>query len=107
MPWAAAEGSERVPVAGDGLMAPGCRGPAFADVIRPAHGELAGEQEDLLLMASQPGPEGVSGVVTVVQVPQPVVDDPRGDRSVVASVQVIEYLLVKGGVPAGGAASTA
>jgi hypothetical protein len=40
-------------------------------------------------------------VVPVVPVPEPVVDDAVGDGLVVAFPQVIEYLLVKGGVAAG------
>ncbi len=40
-------------------------------------------------------------MVPGVPVPQPVVDDPGGDRGVVAFPQVIEYLLVQGSVPAG------
>jgi len=82
-------------------MALGGLGAALGDIIRPAHGEFAGEQEDLFLIAAQPGPERVSGVVPVVPVPQPVVDDPGRDRGVGAFAQVIEDLLVQGGVPAG------
>ena len=65
-------------------------------------GEVAGEQEDLFLVVAQPGAERVAGVVpAVVPVPQPVVDDPGGDGIIVAFPQVIEDLLVQGGVPAG------
>jgi hypothetical protein len=64
-----------MPVAGDGLVAFRGLGAAFADVVRPAHGEDAGEQEDLFLVVAQPGAEGVAGVVPVVPCPQPVVDD--------------------------------
>ena len=74
---------------------------ALTDIIRPAHGEFAGEQEDLFLVVAQPGAERVSGVVAVVPVPQPVVDDPGRHGGVVAFPQVIEYLRVEGGVAAG------
>jgi hypothetical protein len=60
-----------MPVAGHGLMALGCLGTALGDVIRPAHSEDTGEQEDLLLIVQQPGPERVSGVVPVVPVSIP------------------------------------
>ena len=50
---------------------------AFGDIVRPAHGEVAGEQEDLFLVVAQPGAEGVAGVVPVVPVPEPVVDPER------------------------------
>src|SRR5258707_9107964 len=90
-----------MPVAGHGLMALGGPGAALGDIIRPAHSEFAGEQEDLFLIAAQPAAQRVAGVVPVVPVPQPVVDDPGRDRAVVAFTQVIEELLVQGGVPAG------
>src|ERR1700746_3484387 len=45
----AGEGSEGVPVAGDGLVALGCFRSALGDVGRPVRGEDAGEHEDLLL----------------------------------------------------------
>jgi hypothetical protein len=61
-----------------------------------------GEQEDLFLIVAQPGAEGVAGVIpAAVPVPQPVVDDPGPDCGIVAFPQVIECLLVQGGVPAG------
>jgi hypothetical protein len=77
---------------------------AFAprsDIIRPVDAEVAGEQEDLLLIAAQPGTEPVAGVVPVVPVPQPVVDDPCLHGGVVAFPQVIEELRVQAGVAAG------
>ena len=82
-------------------MALGCFRTALGHIIRPAHGEVAGEQEDLFPVVAQPGPERVAGVVPLVPVPQPVVDDPGGDGGVVAFAQVIEDLLVQGGVLAG------
>jgi hypothetical protein len=36
-----------MPVPGDGLMAFRCFGAALADIVRPAHGEVTGEQENL------------------------------------------------------------
>src|SRR6266581_7368866 len=91
-----------MPVAGHGLMAFRGFRSALRDVIRPADGEEAGEQENLFLIFAQPGAEGVPGVVpAAVPVPQPVVDDPGRDRIVVAFPQVIEDLLVQGGIPAG------
>ena len=75
MPWAAAdvevaaqaapaaEGGQGMPVAGDGLVPLRGFRSAFRDVIRPAHGEDSGEQEDLFLVFAQPGAEGVAGVV--------------------------------------------
>ena len=69
---------------------------ALRDVIRPADGEDAGEQEDLFPVIAQPGAEGVPGVVpATVPVPQPVVDDPGGNGGVVAFQKVIECLLVQ------------
>jgi hypothetical protein len=91
-----------MPVARDGLRALGCFRAALGHIVRPAHGEVAGEQEDLFPVVAQPGPERVAGVVPLVPVPQPVVDDPGGDGGVVAFAQVIEDLLVQAGVPAGG-----
>ena len=52
-----------VPVAGDGLVALGGFGAALGDVVRPVHGEVAGEQEDLLLVLAQPAAQRVAGVV--------------------------------------------
>ena len=56
-------------------MASGLRA-SFGYVVRPVHGEVAGEQEDLFLVLAQPPGEGVSGVVPFVPVPEPVVDEP-------------------------------
>ncbi len=84
----AGERGEGMPVARDGLMALGCFRAALGHIIRPAHGEVAGEQEDLFPVVAQPGPERVAGVVPLVPVPQPVVDDPGGDGGVVAFAQV-------------------
>ena len=58
-------------------MALGGFGAALGDIVRPAHGEVAGEQEDLLLVVAQPGAERVAGVVPGVPVPQPVVVIPK------------------------------
>ena len=91
-----------MPVSGDGLVPFRGFRSALRDVIRPADGEVAAEQEDLFLVVAQPGAEGVAGVVpAAVPVPQPVVDDPGGDGGVVAFAQAVECLLVQGGVPAG------
>ena len=73
---------------------------AFGDIIRPAHGEVAGEQEDLLPVLFQPAAESVAGVVPGVPVAQPVVRPAEGGGGVVAFEQVIEDLLVQGGVAA-------
>jgi len=54
---------------------------ALGDVVRPVHGEIAGEQEDLFFVAAQPAAERVAGVVPVVPAPQPVVDDAEGTAS--------------------------
>jgi hypothetical protein len=59
-------------------------GAALGDVVRPLDGGLAGEQPDLAGVVAQPAAEDVAGVVAVVPVPQPVVDDPEGDGLVVA-----------------------
>ena len=74
----AGEGGERMPVAGDGLVALGGFRAAFGDVGCPVHGEVAGEQEDLLLILAQPAAQRVAGMVPLVPVPQPVVDDAEG-----------------------------
>ena len=71
-------------------MAPGGFRAALGDVIRPVHGEVAGEQEDLLLVAAQPAAQRVAGVVPVVPVPQPVVRRPEGGGGVVAFPQAVE-----------------
>src|SRR5262249_32895729 len=99
-PAPAGEGGKRVPGAGHRLVALGWLGAGLGDVVRPVDGEVAGEQEDLFLVVAQPAAERVAGVVSGVPVPQPVVDDPGPDRGVVTFPQVIEYLLVQGGVPA-------
>ena len=113
MPWAAAgievaadaapagEGRKGVPVPGDGLVALGAFRAALGDIVRPVHGEITGEQEDLFLVAAQPCAERVAGMVPVVPVPQPVMDDPGPDRLVVAFPQVIKQLRVQAGVAAG------
>jgi len=46
-----------------GLVAFRCLRAALGDVVSPAHGEVAGEQEDLFLVFAQPAGECVSGVV--------------------------------------------
>ena len=100
-PAPAGEGGQGMPVAGDGLVPLGGFGAALADIVRPAHGEIAGEQEDLFLVVAQPAGERVAGMVPGVPVAQPVVDPPGGDGGVVAFAQVIEYLRVEGGAAAG------
>jgi hypothetical protein len=89
-----------MPVAGDGLVAFGGFGSALADVVRPIHGKVAGEQEDLLLVVTQPAGEGVPGMVPGVPVPEPVVDDPGPDGGVIAFAQVIEDPGIQGGAAA-------
>jgi hypothetical protein len=79
----------------------GCFRSALAGIVRPVDAEVAGEQEDLLFIAAQPGAEGVAGVVPVVPVAQPVVDDPGRDRGVVAFPQACEDLRVQGRAAAG------
>ena len=90
-----------MPVAGDGLVPFRCFGAALGDIVRPAHGEVAGEQEDLLPVLFQPAAESVAGVVSGVPVAQPVVRPAEGGGGVVAFEQVIEDLLVQGGAAAG------
>ena len=48
----AGEGGQGMPVAGDCLMPFRGFRAAFGDIVRPAHGEVAGEQEDLLPQGS-------------------------------------------------------
>ena len=50
----AGEGGEGVPVARDGLVAFRGFRAALGDVVRPVHGEVAGEREDLLFAVAQP-----------------------------------------------------
>jgi hypothetical protein len=83
-----------MPVAGDGLMPFRGFRAAFGDIVRPAHSEVAGEQEDLLPVLFQPAAERVAGVVPSIPVAQPVVRPAEGGSGVVASEQVIEDLLV-------------
>src|SRR5215472_3213999 len=90
-----------MPVAGDGLVSPGGLGPALGDVVRPVHAELAGEQEDLFLVVAQPGAGRVAGMVPLVPVPQPVVDDPEGGGLVVALAELVQDVRVQGGAAAG------
>jgi hypothetical protein len=90
-----------VPVSRDGLVALGLLRPAFADIVGPVHVEVAGEQEDLLLVVPQPAGERVAGVVAVVPAAEPVVDPPGFGGGVVAFEQAVEDLLVKGGAAAG------
>jgi hypothetical protein len=78
-----------------------CFGAALGDIIRPAHGEAAGEQEDLLPVLFQPAAQRVAGMVSGVPVTQPVVRPAEGGGGVVAFEQVIEDLLVQGGAAAG------
>ena len=75
---------------------------ALGDVGRPVHGEVAGEQEDLLLVVAQPAAERVAGMVPLVPVPQPVVDDPEGDGLVVALAQLGQQLRIGGLAPVSG-----
>src|SRR6266403_2132579 len=90
-----------MPVAGDGLVALGGLGAALGDVGGPVHGEIAGEQEDLLLVAAQPAAQRVAGVVPVLPVPQPVVDDPEGGGLVVALAELVQQVRAEGGAAAG------
>ena len=100
-PAPAGERGQGVPVAGDGLVAPGGFCAALADVVRPVHVEVAGEQQDLFLVVPQPAGEGVSGVVPGVPVPEPVVDAPGFRGLVVAFAQAGEDLRVECGAAAG------
>jgi hypothetical protein len=90
-----------MPVARDGLVALGCLGAALGDIVRPVHGEVAGEQEDLFPVLAQPAAERVAGVVPVVPVPQPVVGDPEGGGLVVALAELVQQVRVEGGAAAG------
>src|SRR5256884_6820478 len=90
-----------MPVAGDGLVALGGFRAALGDVVGPVHGEIAGEQEDLLLVAAQPAAQRVAGVVPVLPVPQPVVDDPEGGGLVVALAELVQQVRAEGGAAAG------
>jgi hypothetical protein len=90
-----------VPVAGHGLVALRGFRAALGHVIRPAHGEVPGEQEDLFLVVAQPAGERVAGVASFVPVPEPVVDVPGFRGLVVAFAQVIEDLRVERGAAAG------
>jgi hypothetical protein len=91
-----------MPVSRHGLVPLGGLGAPFADVVGEADAEVAGEQEDLLLVVAQPGGEGVAGVVpAAVPVPQAVVGEPELDGGVVAFAQVVRNLLAKGGAAAG------
>src|SRR6266487_5314869 len=82
-------------------MALGSFGAALGDVGRPAGGEVAGEQEDLLLVAAQPAAQCVPGVVPVVPVPQPVMGDAEGDGVVVALAEFLQQVRAEGGAAAG------
>jgi hypothetical protein len=84
----AGEGGEGVPVAGDCLVALGGFRAALRDIVRPVHGEVAGEQEDLLLVVAQLAAQRVAGVVSLVPVPQPVVGDAEGDGVVAALAEL-------------------
>jgi hypothetical protein len=48
------EGGERIPVARDCLGAFRSLGAALEYVVRPVHGEVVGEQEDLFLIVPRP-----------------------------------------------------
>jgi hypothetical protein len=97
----AGEGPLGVPVSGDGLVPLGGFDGLLGAVVRPVHGELSGEQPDLLFVVAQPAAEGVAGVVAVVPVPVPVVRDPEGDGLVVAPVQLRQKLRIEGGIAPG------
>jgi len=105
-PAPAGEGGEGVPVAGDGLVALGGFGSALEDIIRPVHGEVAGEKEDLLLVVAQPAAQRIAGVVPALPAPQPVVDDPERGGLVVALAELIQQLRAEGGAAAGTCART-
>jgi len=57
-----------MPVARDGLVPLNGLDALLGDVVRPVHGEVAGEQEDLLFVLAQPAAERVADVVPVVPV---------------------------------------
>jgi hypothetical protein len=82
-------------------VAPGGFGAALGDVGRPVHGEVAGELEDLLFVVAQPAAQRVAGVVSVLPVPQPVVDDPEGGGLVVALAELVQQVRVQGSAAAG------
>src|SRR5258705_9737787 len=90
-----------MPVPGDGLVALGGFGAALRDVGRPVRGEVAGEQEDLLLVLAQPAAQRVAGVVPALPVPQPVMDDPEGGGLVVALAELARQVRAEGGAAAG------
>jgi hypothetical protein len=79
----------------------GCFRAAFGDVGGPVDGEVAGEQEDLFLVVAQPAAQRVAGVVPLMPVPQPVVDDPGGGGLVVAFAEILQQVRVQGGAAAG------
>ena len=68
------EGGRGVPVPGDCLMALGGFRAPFGDVIGPVDGEVAGEEEDLLLVVAQPAAERAAGMIPAVPVAQPVAE---------------------------------
>ena len=74
---------------------------ALGDVGGPVHGEVAGEQEDLFLVAAQPAAQCVAGVIPAVPVPQPVMGDAEGDGVVVALAELLQQVRVDGGAAAG------
>ena len=74
----------------------------LGDLVRPLHGGFAGAQPDLPGVVAQPAAQDVAGVVAVVPVPVPVVDDPEGDGLVVALAELGQQLRVRGTVPGPG-----
>ena len=89
-----------MPVAGDGLVALGGFRAALRDVGRPVHGEVAGEQEDLLLILAQPAAQRVAGMVPLVPVPQPVMGDAERGGLVVALAELVQQVRAEGGAAA-------
>ena len=81
-----------VPVAGDGLMSFRTFEGLFGGVVGPGHGEVSGEQRDLLGLVTQACREVVSGVVALGPVAVTVGGDSPRNRFVVASPQVGEQL---------------
>ena len=90
-----------MPVAGDGLVALGGLGSLLGDIVSPVHGEVPGEQEDLLLILAQPAAQRVAGVVPLVPVPQPVMGDAEGNGVVVAFAELVQQFRAEGGAAAG------
>jgi hypothetical protein len=96
------DGGQCVLVAGDGLMWFGAFEGLFAGVVRPGHGEVAGEGPDLVGFVVEAGGEVVSGVVALGSVAVAVGGDAPPDCVVVAFAQVGEELGGEVVAPVGG-----